>query len=68
VRFPDVSQQVLFAQHAGLQAFSLAAFERMHGPAESGIAATSSDIASQTEIAILFSTALTSIAQGAADV
>jgi len=40
----------------------------MHDPAESGIAATGSDIASKTEIAILFSTALTPIAQGAPDV
>jgi hypothetical protein len=55
VRFPDVSQQVLFAQHPGLQAFSLATFERMHERGESGIAATGSDIASKTEIAILFS-------------
>jgi len=58
----------LFAQHPGLQAFSLGAFDRMHAAAESGMAATGSAIASKTEIAILFSTPLTPIAQGAPDV
>jgi hypothetical protein len=58
----------LFAQHSGLHAFALAALERMHERAESGIAATGSDIASKTEIAILFSTTLTLIAQAAPDV
>jgi len=52
----------LFAQHPGLQAFSLGAFDRMHEAAESGMAATGSEIASKTEIAILFITALTWIA------
>ena len=35
--FCDVSQQVLFAQHAGAHAFSLGAFEKMHEAAGSRI-------------------------------
>jgi hypothetical protein len=60
VRFPDVSQQVLFAQHPGLQAFSLAAFDRMHEGAESGIATTGSAIASKTDRTILLTTTVAS--------
>jgi L-aminopeptidase/D-esterase-like protein len=50
----------LFAQQPGLQAFSLATFERMHDRAETGVAATGNVIATKSDIAILLSTALTS--------
>jgi hypothetical protein len=51
--FSDVLQHVLFAQHPGLHAFSLATFERMHVRAESGIAATGSAIATMSDMTIL---------------
>jgi len=59
VFFGDVAQQVLLAQQSGLQAFSLGAFERMHGRAESGIVAMGNAIASKTEDTIRFNTTLT---------
>jgi len=46
----------LFAQQPGLQAFSLATFERMHERAESGIAATGNIAATMSDIAILLRT------------
>jgi hypothetical protein len=52
----DVWQQVLFAQHPGLHAFSLATFDKMHARAESGVAATGNIIATTSDIAILLST------------
>jgi hypothetical protein len=52
----EVAQQTLFAQQAGLHAFSLAAFERMHDRAESGVAATGSVTASKSENANLLNT------------
>jgi hypothetical protein len=55
VFFCDVSQQVLFAQHPGSHAFSLGAFDSMHGTAESRIGATKSAIASVTDMLILLS-------------
>ena len=60
VCFPDVWQQVLFAQHRGLQAFALATLERMHDCAETGIATTGSVIATKSDIANLLNTAPTS--------
>jgi len=53
VFFDDVTQQVLFAQHPGLHAFSLATFERMHVRAESGVAARGSAIATMSDMTIL---------------
>ena len=58
--FDDVTQQVLFAQHPGLHAFSLATFERMHVRAESGVAATGSTIATMSDMTILLTIAVTS--------
>jgi len=49
----DSSQQVLFAQHAGLHAFSVALFERMHARAESGKGAATIVSAISNENAIL---------------
>lgn len=60
MRFPDVSQQVLFAQHVGLQVFSLATVETTHDRTASGIAATGSITAIASDIEILLSTALAS--------
>jgi hypothetical protein len=57
---PAVSQHVLFMQHAGLHAFSLAAVETTHDRAASGIAATGSIITAASDITILLSTALAS--------
>jgi hypothetical protein len=60
VCFPDVSQQVLFAQHSGLHAFALATLERMHACAETGIATTGNVIAIRSDIINLLNTAPTS--------
>jgi hypothetical protein len=60
VFFGDVTQQVLFAQQPGLQAFSLATFERMHDRAESGVAAMGSTIATMSDMTSLLTIALTS--------
>lgn len=60
----DVRQQVLFAQHPGLHAFSLATFERMHVRAESGVAVTGTAIATMSDITILLTTAVTFITRG----
>jgi hypothetical protein len=53
VFFDDVAQQVLLAQHAGLHAFSLATFDKMHARAESGVAATGNIIATMSDMTIL---------------
>ena len=54
VFFSDTAQQVLFAQHPGLQAFWLGAFERMHDAAgkRSGVTAIASTTVNR--IAALF--------------
>ena len=49
----DVSQQALFAQHAGWQAFSLGALIRAHGRAERDTGARTIVIASNNESVIL---------------
>jgi hypothetical protein len=55
----DVSQQVLFAQHAGWHAFSLGALMRTHGRAERPTGARTTAIASNNEAAILPAIAFT---------
>ena len=51
--FCDVSQQVLFTQHAGAHAFSLGAFEKMHEAAGSCIDAPKSPAARIIDMLIL---------------
>jgi hypothetical protein len=58
VFFDDVAQQVLLAQHAGLHAFSLATFDKMHARAESGVAATGNIIATMSDMTILLTMCL----------
>jgi len=55
----DVSQQVLFAQHAGWHAFSLGVLMRIHGRAERPAGARTIAIASNNESAILPAIAFT---------
>jgi hypothetical protein len=54
----DVSQQVLFAQHAGWHAFSLGVFDSAHGAAGSRVALTNSAAASTADRLTLLSIAL----------
>jgi hypothetical protein len=61
----DVLQHVLFAQHAGLHALSLATFERIQDRAETGIAAMTIAIPTTNDMAILLRTSsINSISTG----